>query len=124
MRFFSGAQLAYQFITTTDASGNWSVDGIAPGVYDIEIKGAHTLSNRRANVQVSAGANSGYYGLLLEGDANGDDLVDITDFSLLRVRFFTSDPLSDYNQDGIVDIVDFSILRGNFGRWGPIAVNP
>ena len=55
---------------------------------------------------------------------NNDNLVDITDFSLLRATFGKGcgdpgyDGRADFTGDCLVDITDFSLLRGNFGQVG------
>ena len=66
-------------------------------------------------------------GLQPAGDVNNDNLVDISDFSLLRATFGKScgdggyDGRADFTGDCLVDISDFSLLRGNFGQAGPPA---
>jgi murein DD-endopeptidase MepM/ murein hydrolase activator NlpD len=119
----------YEFHPTTDDAGQLTiVDGIAPGTYDLQVKNSHTLSNRRENVALVAGPNSVNMCTLLEGDADDNDLVDVSDFSMLATCFFQpldSQPFcpnTDFNEDDIVDIVDFSLLEDNFFKRGPIIV--
>ena len=52
------------------------------------------------------------------GDANGDNLVDIRDFEVLRQEFNKTgiEFRADFNNDGKVDIRDFEILRQNFNK--------
>ncbi len=104
----------------TDTFGRFALAGLTPGTYEIRVKNRHTLTNILLGAALMAGENTLSLGLLREGDANDDDVVDIADFSVLRSIFGTADPRADFNQDGIVDIVDFSLLRTNFGRYGPI----
>lgn len=57
--------------------------------------------------------------VVLAGDTNGDDLVDINDFVSLRHNFGKSDAtrlMGDLNDDGRVDINDFVLLRRDFGK--------
>jgi len=52
----------------------------------------------------------------LVGDINGDCVVDMMDFNILRANFGQTAPNSaDINGDGTVDMMDFNILRANFG---------
>lgn len=53
----------------------------------------------------------------LPGDANGDKVVDLLDFNILKENFGAQGGLSegDFNNDGIIDLVDFNILKENFG---------
>jgi len=106
----------------TDAFGRFALSGLTPGTCEIRVKNRHTLTNALSDALLVAGENALSLGLLREGDANDDDVVDIADFSVLRSIFGTTDPRADFNQDGIVDIVDFSLLRANFGRCGPIQI--
>lgn len=53
----------------------------------------------------------------LPADINRDNIVDISDYSILVANFFQTtptNPRADVNSDGIVDISDYSILVTNF----------
>jgi len=107
---------------STDQSGDFTIGGIVPGVYDIWLKNFHSLSNLKQNVTINAGANSVDMGELQEGDSSNDNLVDIDDFGILKVQFGTVGPEADFNQDGVVDIDDFGLLKVNFGESGDVIV--
>lgn len=108
-----------QYVTFTDERGNFTLSGLTPGVYNIRVKGSHTLSNFRSNVTLNTGWNEVDFGMLKEGDANNDNCVSIIDFSILANGFFPRfDPRADFNHDGVVNIIDFSLFRGNFGLCG------
>jgi len=118
-----GVTTIYTFTgVSTDQSGDFTIGGIVPGVYDIRLKNFHSLSNLRQNVTLNAGANSVDMGELQEGDASNDNLVDIDDFGILKVQFGTVGPEADFNQDGVVDIDDFGLLKVNFGESGDVIV--
>ena len=119
----------HEFQPITDDWGQFTiVDSIAPGTYDFQVKNSHTLSNWKENVTLVSGLNSINMCTLLEGDADDDDLVDVSDFSRLGACIFQPPdfqpfcPNCDFNEDGIVDIVDFSLLEDNFFQEGPIVV--
>jgi hypothetical protein len=63
-------------------------------------------------------------GLARAGDVNNDNLVDVTDFTLLRATFGKGcadggyDGRADFTGDCLVDITDFTLQRGNFGQSG------
>ncbi len=106
---------------TTDQQGRFSLSGLTPGTYDITVKNRHTLRNRKSGVTLVVGTNTLNFGTLLEGDANDDNYVNISDFSLLRLGFAPGyDERVDFNEDGIVNISDFSLLAANFGDHGDI----
>lgn len=57
--------------------------------------------------------------VVLAGDINGDDQVDLADFAMLRRNFGRSNAtlaMGDVNGDGKVDLEDLSLLRANFNR--------
>ena len=115
-----GETTIYSRTVTCDAVGAWQMEGLASGTYDLRVRGANTLTNTREGFVLDPGANLAYLGLLRAGDLNGDEAVDIVDFSLFRMRFASADALADLDNNGWVDIVDFSLLRSNFGLRGPL----
>ncbi|MCW5940768.1 MAG: hypothetical protein KIS66_00960 [Fimbriimonadaceae bacterium] len=62
--------------------------------------------------------------LLINGDVNGDNSVNLADFLALRGAFgATTDspkwnPGADLNRDGTVNVMDFLVLRSGFGQIG------
>jgi len=117
------------YAATTDQWGQFTVSGLAPGMYDITVKNSHTLSNIRRNYTLGVGANVVYMGELKEGDASCDDRVDSSDFLLLRGSYFKSAGQpgfvdgADFNEDGTVNSSDFLLLRANYFESGPIALS-
>jgi subtilisin-like proprotein convertase family protein len=114
---------------TTDVNGAFTVTGVPIGSWDVTVKNAQALSSKKLNVVVSAsGTVPVNFGVLKEGDANDDDIVDISDFSILRAAFLKScaetgfDARADFNGDCTVDISGSSLLRTNFLISGPVIV--
>jgi hypothetical protein len=52
----------------------------------------------------------------LPGDLNNDQVVNITDLSLLLSHYGAVDATADINSDGTVNILDLSILLSNYGK--------
>jgi hypothetical protein len=111
----------WQADATTDSSGVFTITDsrLTPGTYDICVKNSHALSTK-THVTLVAGTNPVYLGELLEGDASGDDFVDINDFGILAGAFMTTpvDERADFNQDEFVDIFDFAALRDSYFACG------
>lgn len=106
---------------TTDNMGVFTLAGLTPGTHDVSVKNSHTLRNLKSGVTLVNGLNVLDFGTLLEGDANNDNCVNITDFSILRLGFNPAyDARADFNQDGYVNITDFSLLKLNFAVCGDI----
>jgi len=49
------------------------------------------------------------------GDANGDNVVDLLDLSVVAANWGNSDANADLNDDGVVDLLDLSIVAANWG---------
>jgi hypothetical protein len=52
----------------------------------------------------------------LAGDANGDGVVDFTDYQIFQRQDRTTNPQSDFNHDGIVNVADFQLLHANLNK--------
>ncbi len=115
---------AYQAHLDTDTGGNFLMENLLPGTYDVAVRNWHTLWARKNNVTLASGINNVNVGTLKEGDATQDNIVDVTDFARLKTSFFKSkgdpeyDNLSDFNEDSTVDASDFALLRANFWQSG------
>ncbi len=107
-----------QFHVSPDPYGRFMITLPAPRTVDIRVKGSNTLGNAKAGILISSGTLNVDFGLLRTGDANGDNAVDVVDFSILRSQFGSANPQSDFSGDGAVDVIDFSLFRTNFGRSG------
>jgi len=109
----------------TDEEGYFYFYVADPGYYDIGVKSAHALENKRAQIEIVPGYNPNvFFGTLLEGDADDSNRVDLADYALLRERFWRADARTDLNQDGITGILDYSLLYSNYGLAGPRLVEP
>ncbi len=106
---------------TTDQTGAFTLNNLTAGTYNIRVKNSHTLANVKNNVTLNSGTNTVSFGTLLEGDANDNNCVNITDFSILASYFNPAyDARADFNGDALVNIMDFSLLAGNFGLCGDL----
>ncbi|MBL8130957.1 MAG: carboxypeptidase regulatory-like domain-containing protein [Anaerolineae bacterium] len=119
----SDGAVLFDALVTTDPSGGFTVQGLPTGAVTIWVKGSHTLANVVSTV-LMAGDNVVILGTLLEGDANDNNVVNITDFSILAQAFGQSvgdagyDARADFTNDSRVTILDFSLLALNFGLSG------
>jgi Dockerin type I domain len=55
---------------------------------------------------------------LLGGDINGDNFVNILDYSVLKNNWYTSNAVADIDGDGSVQLTDYSLLKANFFKRG------
>jgi hypothetical protein len=102
---------------------------IMPGSYDITIVSEHTLMNAKRDVVISMPSTTVDMGTLLEGNANDDNIINISDFGILAVAYMTMDgepgydARADFDRNGIINISDFGLLAVNYMLISPIDVS-
>ena len=111
---------------TTDASGNFTLENLAPDTYEVYATMYGYLDSLKGSgVQVVAGAECTDIGAtkLLGGDVapqpEPDNTIDINDISYIAFRFRGADMSADVNGDSVVNILDLTMAAANFGRTGP-----
>jgi hypothetical protein len=122
-----GSTTPIQSVTMNLAAGGaFSFNAAIPAVgnYDITCKGTNWLRKKRGSVAIAATGATGQNFALVNGDADGDNTVDIGDYSVISAAF-NSGPgdgnwnvNADLNGDDGVDIGDYSILSSHFGVSG------
>jgi hypothetical protein len=133
----------------TDASGFFTVSlsGLPNGTYNWRAKDPKYLANsgtvelQSYKVRKLQGNNfltfqpsnlltSVEMGLMQAGDCNNDNLVSVSDFTILKGTFgkalgdFGYDDRADFTGDHAVGIGDFNLLKGNFGASGAPPLQP
>jgi len=112
---------------TTDANGEINIIGLAAGDYDVTetVKGTGwVLAAANPRTVTVSGATTVDFGNQLPGDANQDEKVNLSDFTILKAHF-GEDPAGwtygNFNTDTTVNLSDFTILKANFGLGAPSA---
>ena len=113
----------YLASTTVAADGSWSFASIPAGSYQVNIEMERYLDAQKGEfgggVSVLAGNTTTLSAVkLLGGDANNDDVIDISDAVIIGSMFGKSggditDPGADINNSGNVDVLDLVLLGGN-----------
>ncbi|MCE9558329.1 MAG: hypothetical protein K8R88_05210, partial [Armatimonadetes bacterium] len=106
---------------TLDASGNYSYTvspALANGNYDVRLKGSHWLAKRVANRAFGATGASAVSASLINGDSQPDNVIDLSDYTIVVSAFNGSLATADLNLDGIVDLTDYTVLVTNFNAIG------
>jgi subtilisin family serine protease len=112
-----GQTLAGNQVATTDAQGHFELPtatgqalqclwAVRPGF----------LSGQRATPSGNLGTL-----ILLGGDVNNDNIVNIFDMAAVASRYGGSDPLADLNGDRVVNIFDLAIAATNYEKRGPLS---
>ncbi len=112
------------------ADGTWNISNIPAGSYQVNVEMARYLDAQKgasgSGVTISGGGTTTLAKVkLLGGDANDDDVVDISDASIIGADFgksglSISDVRADINNDGTVDVLDLVLMGGNFGKFSPV----
>ena len=98
-------------ITTSHGEGFYTLMVSMPGYLTAE-------SDRPVKVTMDSVISAGKV-MLLGGDVNGDNCVDVRDLSYVAWHFDAYDAGADVNGDGVVDISDLTLTASNFGQRGP-----
>jgi hypothetical protein len=118
----TSAGVNYDQTVTLGSDGSYELDNVPVTTQSIAVKGQSWLQS--VVPLTVAGNMSGVNVPLLAGDINGDNVVDLDDFSLLAQAFGSNsisanwNAAADLNCDGVVDLLDFTILAQNFGLTG------
>ncbi len=82
--------------------------------YDIVFSSPHFLSLKTQDVDPATSLNLS----IINGDADGDNRINLFDFVMLDSHFGSSDPKADLNGDGQVNLFDYMVIDTNFGAVG------
>jgi len=118
---------------TTDAYGNFTIEDVCPGTYDIGIKNYTTLSKMVYGKAFTAGnTTEASFGTLVEADCDDSDKTDASDYSRVLNNYNVreiADPTfwatydlwkADYTRDKKIDASDYSAVLNNYGERGDI----
>ena len=96
------------YTITTNDSGHFTQAAYLPdGTYSWRIKNFRTLANS-GSLTVAGGTATQEMGTMRAGDASNDNVVNSSDFTLLKNAFGgTTDPRADFNNDGVINAGDF-----------------
>lgn len=113
----------YVFSPLTNADGSFTLNNITPGTYYVYLKYSNTLS-RVEQVTLEPGDNTLEFPALRGGDSNGDNQVNLNDFSLLLGAYNTDadqpdfNSMADFDFSQRINIIDFTILLSNYNQAG------
>ncbi len=110
--------LQYQRTFFAQPNGQFTTyTNIRSGTVDIAVRAPTSLVRKVTNVSLNTDV-SGLVFNLINGDVNGDNVIDDADLLAVLFAFGSSDPNVDLNGDGIVDDADLLMVLFNFGAVG------
>ncbi len=97
-----------------------TITDIDPDTYDVYLKSWAHLQKKFEGVNLNQGINHQDWSgtVLLAGDANGDNVINIQDFGVLVKDYLKTESPADFNLDGIVNIQDFRFMAENYSKEG------
>jgi hypothetical protein len=111
-----------QNLTFNSGVANYTVPVGYVGRMEMSAKTSHWLRERIGPFIIpDASGITGQNFFLINGDVNGDNVVDLADFLELAATYEVSppsNPAADLNEDGSVDLADFLILAANYDIAG------
>jgi hypothetical protein len=124
-----GTSLLYEFTTILDATGNFTVETIPPGNYDVFVKPDGYLQEAKGNYEILPGSTTLVFNSLRPGDINGDNNVSALDLGTLIASFNLQsgdpgyDPNADFDCSGSVSAIDLSAIIINYNVQGQMPGN-
>lgn len=113
--------------------GEYTINWLPEGSLDLRIGGGHYLAATAYGLNTNLG-NAYMQFSLLNGDADGDNQINMFDMVVLDSAFGMSDlvatdsllgtssAMADLNGDGVVNLFDYAIIDQNFGAKGSPAL--
>ena len=117
----NGATVVETHNVTLGAGGSYSFSTAQTGTKNLSFSSSHYLRKNLNGVTMGSGSPSV---ALVNGDVDGSNNVDLSDYLLLSGAFDSTSSSSnwlasaDLNEDGSVDLSDYLILVGNFDLSG------
>jgi len=118
---------------TTDAYGNFTIEDVCPGTYDIGIKNYTTLSKMvYGKAFIADDTTAANFGTLIEADCDDNDKTEGSDYAkvlnnygarkIADPTFWATNELwkADYTRDEKIDGADYASLLNNYGERGDI----
>jgi hypothetical protein len=121
----------YSFALTTTRNGTAAIaqaTAITPGIYDISVASPHCLTNVKRGIGIALPTIYVDMGTLLEGNANNDNRINISDFGILATAYGNGaedagyNAQADFDRNGRVNITDFGLLATNYAKMAPVEV--
>ena len=121
----TNALIETQTITGLGAGNTFTLNTTqSAGTYNLRIRGVNRFLAKNLVMTLTTTGVSGLSYSLLNGDADGNNVVAIADFNILKAAWGGIVPGAPYNEaadfdgNGVIAVADFNILRANWGAIG------
>ncbi|MHB1463136.1 MAG: hypothetical protein ACYC1M_17740 [Armatimonadota bacterium] len=100
---------------TLDANAQFHFHNLPAGTYELYAKSTHWV---RTKSEVQLSSNTSTTITPANGDADGDNQVNLFDFVVLDINFDKVNVMADLDCDGQVNLFDYVVIDQNFGAAG------
>ncbi len=102
-------------------NGEYRIDWVPAGTVSMRVSGCHYCAATATGLGTKTGdVVTGFS--LINGDADGDNQVNLFDLMVLDSHFGKSDGMADLNGDGMVNLFDYVVIDQNFGSQGSLSL--
>jgi outer membrane protein assembly factor BamB len=118
VQFYQDGELKYEMSAPVNSDGTFELHDTPVGVHDVKVRIHNSLFGRVSNVALEVDQPAAIQVRLLNGDVNGDNIVDDADLLFILMYYGTHAPNYDLNGDNLIDDADLLIVLFNFGALG------
>jgi outer membrane protein assembly factor BamB len=118
VQFYQGDELKYEMVAPLNPDGTVELQDTPVGEHDIKIRIHNSLFGRVSNVHLEVDQPAQVQVRLLNGDVDGNNIVDDADLLYILLSFGNHAPEYDLNGDNLIDDSDLLIVLFNFGAIG------
>ncbi len=118
VQFYQYGELKYEMVAPLNADGTFELHETPVGEHDIRIRIHNSLFGRVPNVPLEVDQTAQVQVHLLNGDVDGNNMVDDADLLYVLLNFGRHAPDYDLNGDDFIDDSDLLVVLFNFGAIG------
>ena len=118
VQFYQDDELKYEMVAPVNPDGTVELHDTPVGVHDIKVRIHNSLFGRVPSVALEVDQPAAIQVRLLNGDVNGDNIVDDADLLYILMHYGMRTPDYDLNGDTLIDDADLLIVLFNFGAVG------
>ncbi|MCS7209538.1 MAG: PQQ-binding-like beta-propeller repeat protein [Fimbriimonadales bacterium] len=118
LQFYQGEELKYEMVAPLNPDGTFELTNTPVGEHDIKVRIHNSLLGRVRNVHLEVDRTAEIRVRLLNGDVNGDNIVDDADLLHILLSFGNYAPDYDLNGDNFINDTDLLLVLINFGAVG------
>lgn len=118
VQFYQGDELKYEMVAPVNPDGSIELSETPVGEHDIKVRIHNSLFGRVPSVHLEVNQPAQVQVRLLNGDVDGNNLVDDADLLYILLAYGSHAPEYDLNGDNLIDDADLLIVLFNFGAVG------